>query len=135
MKLEKFPTVLTIVNLGLLLFLVLQIAASAQPHETLPVVRAHLLEIVDDHGRVRASIKVEPAETFKPTGKDYPETVVLRLIDANGRPEVKIVASEQGGGLSFVGDNDATQVLLGAERTESSLKLTNKDGNTQLLKP
>jgi hypothetical protein len=60
------------------------------------------------------------------------KTVILRLIDPNGRPEVKIVASEQGAGLSFVGDSDATQVLLEADGTDSSLKLTNKDGRQQL---
>jgi hypothetical protein len=45
------------------------------------------------------------------------------------------VASEQGAGLSFVGDSDATQVLLAADGTDSSLKLTNKDGRQQLIKP
>jgi hypothetical protein len=48
---------------------------------------------------------------------------------------VKIVASEQGAGLSFVGDSDATQVLLQAEGKDSYLKLTNKDGRQQLVKP
>lgn len=78
---------------------------------------------------------MQPAETFKLTGKKYPETVILRLIDPHGRPEVKIVASEQGAGLSFVGDSDATQVLLAADGRESSLKLTNKDGRQQLVTP
>jgi hypothetical protein len=99
------------------------------------VVRGTALEIVDNRGRVRASIKVQPAETFKPTGRKYPETVVLRLIDPNGRPEVKIVASEEGGGLSFVGDSDATHVLLHADRAESSLRLTNTAGEERLIEP
>jgi hypothetical protein len=100
-----------------------------------PVLRGRALEIVDERGRVRASIKVQPAETFKSTGKQYPETVVLRLIDSNGRPEVKIVGSEEGGGISLVGDSDATQVLLGAVGDSSSLRLTNKAGREQLIKP
>jgi len=99
------------------------------------VIRGRALEIVDDQGRVRASIKLLPAETFKPTGKKYPETVILRLIDANGRPEVKIAASEEGAGLSFVGDSDATQVLLRADGTDSSLKLQNKNGTQRIVKP
>jgi hypothetical protein len=57
------------------------------------------------------------------------------LIDPNGRPEVKIVASEQGGGLSFVGDSDATRVLLHADRAESSLRLTNNAGRQRLIEP
>jgi hypothetical protein len=102
------------------------------------VLRGRSLEIVDDQGRVRASIKVHPADkTFKmPDGKTgYPETVMFRLIDPNGRPEVKLGASEQGGGLGLVGDSDTTHVVLQAEGTDSSLKLTNKNGREQVIKP
>jgi hypothetical protein len=84
---------------------------------------------------VRASIKVQPAETFEPTGRRPPETVVLRLIDPRGRPEVKIAASEEGGGLSLVGDNDETRLLLKAEGAGSSLRLTNKAGGDRLIEP
>jgi hypothetical protein len=135
MKIQRLLIALTVVNLGLLIFLLLAHIGPALAKSVAPVVRGRALEIVDDQGRIRASIKVQPAETFKPTGKKYPETVILRLIDPNGRPEVKIVASEQGAGLSFVGDSDATQVLLEADGTDSSLKLTNKDGRQQLVKP
>jgi hypothetical protein len=78
---------------------------------------------------------VLPASTFKPTGKVYPETVILRLIDAKGRPEVKIVASEEGAGLGFVGDSDDTQVKLEAQGSETSLTLLNKNGKQQQVKP
>src|SRR5256885_4748758 len=47
-----------------------------------PVLRGRALEIVDDRGRVRASIAVLPADpAFKmPDGTTgYPETVLLRL--------------------------------------------------------
>ena len=76
-----------------------------------------------------------PASTFKPTGKAYPETVILRLIDANGRPEVKIAASVEGSGLGFVGDTDDTQVKLEAQGSETSLSLLNKNGKQQQVKP
>jgi hypothetical protein len=135
MKIQRLLIALTVVNLGLLIFLLLSHIGPALANSVAPVVRGRALEIVDDQGRVRASIKVQPAETFKPTGKKYPETVIIRLIDPNGRPEVKLVASEQGAGLSFVGDSDATQVLLEADGTDSSLKLRNKDGRQQLVKP
>ena len=135
MKTHRFLVVLTALNLILLSFLLLTRTPPALAYTGADVVRGTALEIVDSRGRVRASIKVQPAETFKPTGKKYPETVVLRLIDPNGRPEVKIVASEQGGGLSFVGDSDATRVLLHADRAESSLRLTNKAGRERLIEP
>ena len=132
---QRLLIALTIVNLALLVFLLLPQVAPALANGTTSVLRGRALEIVDDQGRVRASIKVHAAETFAPTGKKYPETVVLRLIDPNGRPEVKIGASVQGGGLGLVGRADATQVILQAEEANSSLKLANEDGKQQLFKP
>ena len=132
---QRLLIALTIVNLALLVFLLLPQVAPALANSTTAVLRGRALEIVDDQGRVRASIKVHAAETFAPTGKKYPETVMLRLIDPNGRPEVKIGASVQGGGLGLVGRADATQVSLQAEEADSSLKLANEDGKQQLFKP
>ena len=132
---QRLLIALTIVNLALLVFLLLPQVAPALANGTTSVLRGRALEIVDDQGRVRASIKVHAAETFAPTGKKYPETVMLRLIDPNGRPEVKIGASVQGGGLGLVGRADATQVILQAEEANSSLKLANEDGKQQLFKP
>ena len=132
---QRFLVGLSLINLVLLAFLLLSRTEPALANTGSPVLRGTALEIVDDRGRVRASIKVQPAETFKPTGKKYPETVVLRLIDPNGRPEVKIGASKEGGGLSLVGDSDATQVHLQADGSESSLRLSNKGGGEQLIKP
>jgi hypothetical protein len=58
----------------------------------------------------------------------------FRLIDRNGRPTVKLGASVEGAGLGLVGATDSTHVILEAEGSESSLKLTNKEGE-QLIKP
>ena len=137
MKMHRLFIALTIVNLVLLIFLLAQIQRVGADSVS-PVLRGRELEIVDAQGRVRASIKVHPADrTFKmPDGKiGYPETVMFRLIDSNGRPEVKLGASEQGGGLGLVGGFDSTHIILQAEGTETSLKLTNKDGRQQIIKP
>ena len=137
MKTHRLFIALTIVNLGLLIFLLAQIRRVGAD-SVAPVLRGRTLEIVDDQGRVRASIKVHPADqTFKmPNGKiGYPETVMFRLIDPNGRPEVKLGASEQGGGLGLVGSSDSTHVILQAEGADSSLKLTDKGGRQQIIKP
>jgi hypothetical protein len=145
MKLQRFFIALTVVNLGLTIFLMAQLrrveaiapvpgAAGSKP----PVLRGSSLEIVDEQGRVRASIQVHPANTtFKmPDGKiGYPETVMFRLIDPNGRPEVKLGASEQGGGLGLIGESDTTHALLEAQGANTLLKLTNKDGRQQIIKP
>jgi hypothetical protein len=147
MKIQRLLIALTIINLGLAIFLLAQIrradagsveARGVEAASPAPVLRGSALEIVDDQGRVRASIKIHPGDAkFKwPDGRTgYPETVMFRLIDPNGRPEVKIGASVQGGGLGLVGETDSTHVLLEAEGADSSLKLTNKDGRQQLIKP
>ena len=145
MKIHRLLIALTILNLGLLIFLLSRITrveavapSSSEAVSPAPVLRGSSLEIVDDQGRVRASIKIHAGDpNFKmPNGKTgYPETVMFRLIDPNGRPEVKLGASVEGAGLGFVGETDTTQVLLQTDGPESRLKLTNKDGKQQLIKP
>jgi hypothetical protein len=135
MAIQRLLAALTVVNVGSLALLALWHVGAAGATSAPPVLRGRALEIVDEQGRVRASIKLQPASTFAPTGQAYPETVILRLIDANGRPEVKIAASENGAGLSFVGDTDRTQVILKADGPDSSLLLAGKDGRQQVIKP
>lgn len=137
MTIQRLATILTAVNLVLLLVLVGQVRPTMAQEGVAPVLRGRALEIVDAQGRVRASIVVHPADptVTKPDGKPYPETVMLRLIDPQGRPEVKLGASEQGAGLGLVGATDATHVLLKTEGTNAFLKLTNNDGREQLVKP
>lgn len=147
MKIQRILIALTVINLGLAMFLLAQIrrvdagsveARGAETDSVAPVLRGHQLEIVDDQGRVRASIKIQPGDPkFKmPDGKiGYPETVMFRLIDPKGRPEVKLGASVEGGGLGLIGETDTTHVLLQADGPDSSLKMTNKDGKQQLIKP
>ena len=145
MKTQRFLIALTVINLGILLFQLTQLRrveavtpASSEPGAAAPVLRGSALEIVDDQGRVRASIKLQAGDpNYKwPDGKvGYPETVMFRLVDGKGRPEVKMGASEEGGGVSFLGDNDSTVVMLKSEGADSLIKLTNKAGKQQLIKP
>src|SRR5690348_8182074 len=111
-KTQRFAIVLTVINLGLLFCLLAQNhSAVAQSAPAVPpVLRGGALEIVDDQGRVRASIKV-----LEPSSRLARSTVVLRLIDPNGRPGAKFVASDHGAAVSLVGDSDTTQVLLEAD--------------------
>jgi hypothetical protein len=146
MKIQRLLIALTVINLVLAAFLLAQIRrvdavgvdTGVGADSVAPVLRGRQLEIVDDQGRVRASIKIHPGDpTFKmPNGKTgYPETVMFRLIDPNGRPEVKIGASVQGGGVGLIGESDTTHALLEAEGPDTLLKLTNKAGKQQLIKP
>jgi hypothetical protein len=136
MMTQRLLIPLTVVNLVLLVISLAQARAPAT-EGIAPILRGRALEIIDDRGRVRASIKLhseDPAVTM-PDGKAYPETVMFRLIDPNGRPNVKLGASEQGAGLGLAGESEPTYIVLQAQRTSTSVKLTNKDGRQQLITP
>ena len=132
MTMQRLLAALTLANLGLLVFLLAH-AGTPDAHGADAVLRGRALEIVDDQGRVRASVKVQPGGTAN--SQPYPETVILRLIDPNGRPSVKLAGSEHGAGLSLVAESDAIHVILKAEDASASLKLTGKDGREQLIRP
>jgi hypothetical protein len=111
MKTQRLLVVLTVINLGLLVFLLAQtrVHIGAQGVRVWSnidgsVLRGRALEIIDHQGRPRAAINLHPAD---PTGS-YPETAILRLIDQNGRPSVKLSISERGGALALVSDAENT---------------------------
>jgi hypothetical protein len=100
------------------------------------VIRGHALEIVDERGTVRASLSVLPedsAHTWK--GRPYPETVLLRLMSPDGRPNVKLGATKLGSGLLIGGESDPTYIQVLAEGGETTVKLINQDGVERLIKP
>ena len=144
MKLQRLLIALTIANLGLLVFLLAQVEVrfpgfrvllrSAEVNSAGSVLRGRGLEITDEAGRVRASIKLHPALVL-PDGTAYPETVLLRLISSQGRPNVKIAATEDGSAVALGGEADPTHVAIAARGTSASLTLVDKDGRQQLIKP
>ena len=102
------------------------------------MLRGRALEIVDDKGRVRAMIKVLPEDpnVKMPDGTTgYPETVLLRLIDSKGGPNVKIAATEDGSAMSLGGESNPTHIQVLARGSRTSLKLVNKDGQERVIKP
>ena len=135
MKIQRLLIALTLANLALPIFTLAQIRPAVAEGAP-PVLRGRALEIVDERGRVRASLNVLPAGT-QPNGEAYAETVLLRLITERGRPSVKIGASEQAAGVSLAGPTNTkdTYVILEAKGTASSLRLRNEDGREQIVKP
>jgi hypothetical protein len=129
MKIQRLLLVLTVINLGLLVFLLAQTRVYVGSQGVRiwtnvdgSVLRGRALQIVDDQGRIRAAISVLPA------AHSYPETAILRLIDENGRPSVKLSTSERGGGLALVSDTQETYVQL----TGRGLTVT-QDGRRQAV--
>jgi hypothetical protein len=123
------------------LVLAATLAASreARAKDDLPILRGRGLEIVDDQGRLRAQLKVEPADPDYawPDGrrKGYPETVIFRLITPDGKPRVKLTTSPDGSALMLLGDSDDTRAVLHSERTSSSLLLRDREASQRLLRP
>ena len=137
MKTLRRLTILTAVNLGLLGYQVVQLhLATASTADVPAVLRGHDLEIVDARGRIRASLAVlpeDPKVIWK--GKPNPETVLLRLISPEGKPNVKLGASQMGAGLVIGGESNPTHIQVLADGGESTLTLIDKDGTERLIKP
>ena len=135
MKAARLVVTLTLLNLGLLVALLAR-GRPAEAGDAPPVLRGRALEIVDDHGKVRASIQVLPANATvaMPDGtRGYPEIVLLRLVTAEGRPSVKLGATERGGTLVLGGESDPTYAQLKGDRGKASLTLVGKDGQPHTI--
>jgi hypothetical protein len=143
MTLQRLLIALTVFNLALLVFLLAQVEVrflgfrflrTVEVNSAGAVLRGRGLEITDEAGRVRASIKIHPASAM-PDGTTYPEIVLLRLIDSQGRPNVKLAAAEDGSVLTLGGESDPAYIQLAARGAAMSVKLTNKDGQQQTIEP
>ncbi len=135
MKTQHILVVLTVANAAILVFSLIQPHTTAA-QEVAPVIRGRALEIVDDHGRVRAEIKVLPAQpTLKmPDGTTgYPETVQLRLISSQNSPHVKLATTEDGAGLVLGGEKGYTQLL--SRGPDPFIKIVTKGGREKTIKP
>jgi len=134
MKIQRIAIAITIINLVLMVVLLAKMnAATAQKEQNnLQVLRGSGLEITDKEGRIRASITFHDAVVKD--GVTYPAGVLLRLIDSNGQPSVKIGAAEDGGGLSFANEKDGYIQLI-AKESGCFLKIKNADGKEQVVKP
>ena len=133
-KLTRLTFLFTLINLGLFGWLVAQ-SGRVAAQDTVPVLRGRALEIVDEQGRVRASITRYPS-----SGATFDDVVILRLHDRAGRPTVKLATHETssgatGAGLGLLGDSDSTQAFIGADGPGAKVELKNADGRRHQLQP
>lgn len=133
MRNQRILFALTLLNLILLAAMTLdRVAPAFAEQATAPVLRGRALEIVDSAGRLRATIGVLPSSTLD--GKHYPETVLLRLIDPQTGPVVKIGASTSGGALGLTdGANRGVQVF--AHDTGSFIRIVDRAGHERVVRP
>ena len=133
MKTQRVAIGLTLVNLGLLIFLVAQLG-NAGAQNVAPVLRGRGLEIVDSQGQVRAEIVVHGPETVN--GKTYPETVLFRMATPQRAPLMKLTVSEEGSALGLSDDSQPGGIELRANRNKGNyVKVVNSDGHEQTIKP
>jgi hypothetical protein len=102
-------TFLNLCILGVVLFREPAVAAPSARSDG--VLRGQGLQITDSQGRVRASITINPA-AHQVDGSIYPETVLLRLITAEGRPVVKISSAEDGAAMTLSAAEGPSYVQL-----------------------
>jgi hypothetical protein len=134
MKWQRLAMILSALNFVLLVFLVAQLHPVAAAADVAPILRGRALELVDDKGRVRAEIRVFPAQpnVKMPDGTvGFPEAVQLRLIDSTGGPHVKLVTTEDGSGLMLGGQGGYLQ--FNSRGSKNVIKLVTKDGREQTI--
>jgi len=124
---------LAVLNVGLFIVLIVGQVRSLSAHQVSQgVLRARGLEIVDEQGRVRASITVHGPETVN--GIRYPETVLFRMADPTSGPVVKLTAAANGSALGLSDDANGG-IQLYARDTASFVRVVNKQGRERIVRP
>jgi hypothetical protein len=137
MKTERFTTCVTILNAVLLVgLLATHVRSLSATQSELPVLRGRALEIIDEQGLVRASIKVHGPETVN--GQQFPGAVVLVMGDPRGAPGVKLAASEKATGLVLSNGNrlsDGRSSGIQLHSDQPVVLLIDRQGHERTLKP
>ena len=125
----------TLLNAAMAAVTLLHPSAVAAPADD-GILRGRGLQIVDDQGRVRASIQLLPSSQ-QADGTMSAETVLLRLMTEKGRPSVKIATSEQETGMSLAGPTGtgSTYVQATAGGATSAVGVRNEDGRELRIAP
>jgi hypothetical protein len=130
MTTQRFALGLTGINLILLLGIIGQVWPARADTPSFAV-RGRTFELIDERGRTRSRLGVEPDGT-----------VAFRLFDQNGTIRVKLGAGEDGSGLMMADEATEPGVHIVARRTGTSKKpvttrlvLTGADGQQRVITP
>jgi hypothetical protein len=105
MTTPRFLIAISVLNVACTAVSVSQLPGANAARATVSdVVRTRHLEILDADGRVRASITVHPAnpDVRLPDGTTQEDSVVLRLVNTDGGPGVKLSSSQHNVGLALI---------------------------------
>lgn len=133
MTTQRLSLTLSAINLALLLILGAQAGPThAQGGQAVtPVLRGHLLELVDHSGQVRSRINIEESGE-----------VAFRLLDEKGTIRVKLGARSDGSGLLLLDEETEIGVHMIARRSPTpdrpattAITLRGAAGRERVLKP
>lgn len=122
MKFQRVAIVISVLNLLILVFTLSNVRSTAQANVS-PIIRANVIELVDEQGKTRAQLKVEQ------TGE-----TVFRLRDSKGTIRAKFGASDDGSGLSLMDDRTDATVQIRANKTGGGIILFDRNGEKRDLK-
>ncbi|MGI8603936.1 MAG: hypothetical protein ACR2OZ_13200 [Verrucomicrobiales bacterium] len=123
MKTERLVIILGAANLAVLFCISARPKPEAQ-QGVQSIIRARAIELVDGHGRVRASLDVAT------NGE-----AVFRLRDARENIRLKLGASEDGSGLLLLDGSTNPGLHVLAKGGNTTLTLINKDGGKRVIEP
>ena len=121
MNANRSALVLTVINVAILLFLLLDGRRMAQRTE-FETLRVRAIELLDERGQVRAQLDVEESGE-----------VVFRLRDEQGVIRVKMGASSDGSGLVLLNEQTQPGIQIYAQRGDTRLTLTGQGGEKQVI--
>jgi hypothetical protein len=126
MTTRRFLMAISVLNVACAAVSVSQLPqAGAAGAQVSDVVRTRHLEVVDADGRVRASITVHPAnpDVRMPDGTTQEDSVVLRLVNPDGGPGVKLATAPNNVGLALIAkQGDYLQVFGDGVRVTKDFK-------------
>jgi len=121
MKTQNF---LTAILIAVLIYFVFTGAKEKSAASDIDTIHTKKFELIDDKGKIRASILVEESG----------ETM-FRLKDSKGEIRVKPGASENGSGLLLLNCNTEPGIQALAEDKTTSITITDAAGKTQIIQP
>ena len=131
MRTHRFAAFITLVNFALLACVLVAMRQAQPAAADEGVLRGRKLEIIDERGKVRSSLRVEA------DGE-----VVLRLFDREGTIRVKLGAGEGGSGLLLADETTEPGIHMVARRAGTKerpnttrIALTGADGKPRVIEP
>jgi hypothetical protein len=113
------------------------VVGPATTPEVADVLRGRSLEILDNQGKVRAQLLIQPATVQD--GQQYAETVLFRLINPDGLPAVKLGSSVDSSGLlldrKVTNQHGWSGVQVLSEPAGGLIRLVGADEAEQVIQP